>query len=52
MFSFNSSDKQIILNNFLKMKLFFQYFHFAKIFNEKTTNILFKHDSQNLAIDT
>jgi hypothetical protein len=34
------------------MKLFFQYSDFTKVFNEKTTNILFEHDSQNLAIDT
>jgi hypothetical protein len=34
------------------MKLFSQYFDFAKIFNQKTTNTLFEHDSQNLAIDT
>jgi hypothetical protein len=34
------------------MKLFFQYIDFAKMFNEKITNILFKHDFQNFAIDT
>jgi hypothetical protein len=34
------------------MKLSFQYFDFAKVFNEKTANILFEHDFQNLAIDT
>jgi hypothetical protein len=34
------------------MKLFFQYVDFAKMFNEKIINILFKHDFQNLAIDT
>jgi hypothetical protein len=43
---------QIVSNNFLKMKLSFQYSDFAKVFNEKTANILFEHDSQNLAIDT
>jgi hypothetical protein len=51
MFSFNANDKQIVLNNFLKIKLFFQYFNLAKVFNEKTINILFKHDFQNFAID-
>jgi hypothetical protein len=34
------------------MKLSSQYFNLVKMFNEKTTNKLFKHDSQNLAIDT
>jgi hypothetical protein len=34
------------------MKLFSQYSDFAKVFNEKTANILFKHDFQNLAIET
>jgi hypothetical protein len=52
MFSFNANVKQIVSDNFLKMKLFFQYFNLAKVFNEKTNNILFKHDFQNLAIDT
>ncbi len=52
MFSFNANDKQVVSNNFLKMKLFFQYVDFAKMFNEKITNILFKHDFQNLAINT
>jgi hypothetical protein len=52
MFSFNANDKQAFSDNFLEMKLFSQYFNLAKVFNEKTTNILFKHDSQNLAIDT
>jgi hypothetical protein len=52
MFSLNASDKQAVSNNFLKMKLFSQYFDFAEIFNEKTANILSEHDFQNLAIDT
>ncbi len=52
MLSLNASDKQIVSNNFLEMKLFSQYFDLAKIFNEKTANILSEHDSQNLAIDT
>jgi sugar-specific transcriptional regulator TrmB len=52
MFSLNASDKHVVSNNFLKMKLFFQYSDFAKVFNEKTANILFEHDSQNLAINT
>jgi hypothetical protein len=52
MFSRNANDKQIISNNFLQMKLFFQYVDFAKMFNEKIANILFKHDFQNLAINT
>jgi hypothetical protein len=52
MLSLNASDKHVVSNNFLKMKLFFQYFDLAKIFNEKTINILFEHDFQNLAIDT
>jgi hypothetical protein len=52
MFSFNANDKQIVSNNFLKMKLSFQYVDFAKVFNEKIANILFKHNFQNLAIDT
>jgi hypothetical protein len=52
MFSLNANDKQVVSNNFLKMKLFFQYFDFAEIFNEKTINILFEHDSQNFAINT
>jgi hypothetical protein len=52
MFSFNASDKHVVSNNFLKMKLSSQYFDLAKIFNEKTANILFEHDLQNLAIDT
>ncbi len=34
------------------MKLFSQYVDLAKVFNEKIANILFEHDSQNLAIDT
>jgi hypothetical protein len=52
MLSFNANDKQIISNNFVKMKLSSQYVDFAKVFNEKITNILFEHDFQNLAIDT
>jgi hypothetical protein len=52
MLSLSASDKQVVLNNFLKMKLSSQYFDLAKVFNEKTANIFFKHDSQNLAIDT
>jgi hypothetical protein len=52
MLSLNANNKQAVLDNFLEMKLFFQYFNFAKIFNEKTANILFEHDFQNLAIDT
>ncbi len=52
MFSLNANDKQIVSNNFLKMKLSFQYVDFAKVFNEKIANILFEHDFQNLAIDT
>jgi hypothetical protein len=52
MFSLNASDKQAISNNFVEMKLSFQYIDLAKVFNEKITNILFEHDSQNLAIDT
>jgi hypothetical protein len=52
MFSLNASDKQAVSNNFLKMKLSFQYVDFAKVFNEKITNILFEHDFQNFAIDT
>jgi hypothetical protein len=52
MLSFNASDKHAVSDNFLEMKLFSQYFDFAKIFNEKTANILFEHDLQNLAIDT
>jgi hypothetical protein len=51
MFSLNASDKQVVSDIFLKIKLFFQYFDFAKIFNEKTANTLFKHDFQNLAIN-
>jgi hypothetical protein len=34
------------------MKLSSQYVDLAKVFNEKITNILLEHDSQNLAIDT
>jgi hypothetical protein len=34
------------------MKLSSQYVDFAKMFNEKITNILFEHDFQDLAIDT
>jgi hypothetical protein len=52
MLSFNASDKQAISNNFVKMKLSSQYVDFAKVFNKKIVNILFKHDFQNLAIDT
>jgi hypothetical protein len=52
MFSLSASDKQAISDNFVKMKLSSQYVDFAKVFNEKITNILFEHDSQNLAIDT
>jgi hypothetical protein len=52
MFSLNASDMHVVSNNFLKMKLSSQYSDLAKVFNEKTTNILFKHDFQNLAIDT
>jgi hypothetical protein len=52
MFSLNASDKQVISNNFLEMKLSFQYVDFAKMFNEKIANILFEHDFQNLAINT
>jgi hypothetical protein len=52
MLLFNASDKHVVSNNFLKMKLSFQYFDLAEVFNEKTTNILFEHDFQNLAIDT
>ncbi len=52
MLSLNASDKHVVADNFLKMKLSFQYFDLAKVFNEKTANILFEHDFQNLAIDT
>ncbi len=52
MLLFNANDKQIISNNFLKMKLSSQYVDFAKMFNKRITNILFKHDFQNLAINT
>jgi hypothetical protein len=52
MFSLNANDKQVISNNFLEMKLFFQYVDFAKMFNEKIINILFKHNFQNFAINT
>jgi hypothetical protein len=52
MLSLNANDKQIVSNSFLEMKLFFHYVDFAKVFNEKITNILFEHDFQNLAIDT
>jgi hypothetical protein len=52
MLSLSASDIHVVSNNFLKMKLFFQYFDFAKVFNEKTANILSEHDFQNLAIDT
>jgi hypothetical protein len=52
MFSLSANDKQVVSDNFLKMKLFFQYVDLAKMFNEKITNILFKHDFQNFAIDT
>jgi hypothetical protein len=52
MFSLNANDKQTISDSFLKMKLSSQYVDLAKMFNEKITNILFKHDFQNLAIDT
>jgi hypothetical protein len=41
MLSLNANDKQIVSNNSLKMKLFFQYFDFAKVFKKKTSNILF-----------
>jgi hypothetical protein len=43
--SFNS-------NNLVKMKLSSQYSDLAEVFNEFVTNLLSKHDSQNLAIDT
>jgi sugar-specific transcriptional regulator TrmB len=52
MLSLNASDKHAVSNNLLKMKLSFQYFDFAEIFDEKTANILSEHDSQNLAINT
>jgi hypothetical protein len=52
MLSLSVSDKHVVSNNFLKMKLFSQYSDLTKVFNEKTTNILFEHDLQNLAIDT
>ncbi len=52
MLSLSASDKHAVSNNFLEMKLFFQYFDLAEIFNEKTANILSEHDFQNLAIDT
>jgi hypothetical protein len=52
MLSLSANDKQIVSNNFLEMKLSFQYVDLAKVFNEEITNILFEHDFQNLAIDT
>jgi phage-related protein len=52
MFLFNANDKQVVSNIFLEMKLFSQYSDFAKIFNEKTINILSEHNFQNLIIDT
>jgi hypothetical protein len=52
MLSLSANNKQAISNNFVKMKLSSQYVDFAKMFNEKIANILFKHDFQNLAIDT
>jgi hypothetical protein len=51
MLSLSANDKHVISNNFLKMKLFSQYFDLAEIFNEKTANILFEHDFQNIAIN-
>jgi hypothetical protein len=39
-------------NNLVKMKLSFQYSDLKKTFNEFVANILSKHDSQDLAIDT
>ncbi len=54
MFSRNKNDTFVAhdSNNLVKMKLSFQYFDLKKAFNEFVTNILSKHDSQNLAIDT
>jgi hypothetical protein len=52
MFSLSANDKQAVSNNFLEMKLSFQYVDLAKVFNEKITNILFEHDFQDFAIDT
>ncbi len=54
MLSRNKDDTFVAhdLNNLVKMKLSSQYFDLKKAFNEFVTNILSKHDFQNLAIDT
>jgi hypothetical protein len=54
MFSRNEDDAFVAhdSHNLVKMKLFSQYFDLKKTFNEFVANILSKHDSQNLAINT